>query len=74
MARPEKVPCSSSPSWWRYASRHELFGRSVPGPRRLTLLSGACTSMVVVTTTLAYTFDGVSIVFAMLLMRGGVLV
>ena len=29
--------------------------------------------MIIVTTTLAYTFEGVSIVFMMLLMRGGVL-
>lgn len=33
-----------------------------------------CASVTVATTTLAYTFEGVSIVFAMLLMRGGVLI
>jgi hypothetical protein len=60
--------------WWRYATHHTVAGRQIPGPTRLTLLSGACTSTIVVTTTLAYTFEGVSIVFAMLLMRGGVLV
>jgi hypothetical protein len=60
--------------WWRHATRHVVLGRSIPGPQPMTLLSGACTSAIVVTTTLAYTFDGISIVFAMLLMRGGVLV
>jgi hypothetical protein len=39
-----------------------------------TFLSGLCTAAIIPTTTLAYTFSGVSIVFMMLLMRGGVLV
>ena len=60
--------------WWRYASQRYLLGRLVPSPTRWTLLSGLCTAAIVVTTTLAYTFEGVSIVFIMLLMRGGVLV
>lgn len=60
--------------WWRYATPWVLAGRTLRRPRGLTLISGACTSAIVVTTTLSYTFDGVSIVFAMLLMRGGVLV
>jgi hypothetical protein len=60
--------------WWKYASTSVVFGRRVPHPGRYTLLSGLCTAAVIGTTTLAYTFDGVSIVFVMLLMRGGVLV
>ena len=60
--------------WWKYASSFELAGIRVPRPTRYTLLSGICTAGVIATTTLAYTFDGVSIVFMMLLMRGGVLV
>ncbi len=60
--------------WWRSATQFQALGRSWPRPTRLTLLSGAATSTIVVTTTLAYTFEGISIVFAMLLMRGGVLV
>jgi drug/metabolite transporter (DMT)-like permease len=64
--------------WWRYATQRQLHIRgrtvSVPSPRWRTLLSGTCTATIVVTTTLAYTFEGISIVFAMLLMRGGVLV
>lgn len=60
--------------WWKYAGRKTIFGRSMPFPGRWTFLSGICTSAIIATTTLAYTFDGVSIVFMMLLMRGGVLV
>ncbi|MFT5432886.1 MAG: hypothetical protein ACI9OJ_003590 [Myxococcota bacterium] len=60
--------------WWKYAGRRQILGFSVPGPDRWTLASGLCTAGIIVTTTLAYTFDGVSIVFVMLLMRGGVLI
>lgn len=60
--------------WWRYASRVQLFGLSIPAPTRWTFLSGLCSSTIIATTTLAYTFTGASIVFMMLLMRGGVLV
>jgi protein-tyrosine-phosphatase len=50
--------------WWRYA-------RLIPG--RDTFLSGIAFAVIIGTTTLAYTFPGISIVFALLLMRGGVL-
>lgn len=60
--------------WWRFASHGRLFGVSLPRPTRYTFLSGLCTAAIIGTTTLAYTFDGVSIVFVMLLMRGGVLI
>lgn len=60
--------------WWHYATPWKLGGVTLRRPRALTMLSGACTSAIVITTTLAYTFEGISIVFAMLLMRGGVLV
>ncbi len=60
--------------WWKAATPWIVGGLTLRRPRLLTLVSGACTSAIVLTTTLAYTFDGVSIVFAMLLMRGGVLV
>jgi len=59
--------------WWKYATQFKLFGRSFPRPRWFTFLGGICLSVQIITTTLAYTFDGISIVFAMLLMRGGVL-
>lgn len=64
----------SSMRWWRFATQRAIGSIIVPTPRLRTILSGICTSTIVVTTTLAYTFSGISIVFAMLLMRGGVLV
>lgn len=60
--------------WWKHAGRRTLLGVSVPVPSRWTFLSGLCTAAIIGTTTLAYTFRGVSIVFMMLLMRGGVLI
>jgi len=60
--------------WWKYAKHSTVFGVSVPHPTKWTLFSGIFTSLIIGTTTLAYTFDGVSIVLAMLLMRGGVLI
>ncbi len=60
--------------WWKYAGRARVGKWTIPFPSRWTFLSGVCTSAILLTTTLAYTFHGVSIVFVMLLMRGGVLV
>lgn len=60
--------------WWKHAKHSTILGISVPRPRWYTFLSGLCTGGVIMTTTIAYTFDGISIVFAMLLMRGGVLI
>jgi hypothetical protein len=51
--------------WWRYFTRREL--------PWMIVLSGFGTAVIIVTTTLAFTFTGVSILFALLLMRGGVL-
>jgi hypothetical protein len=58
--------------WWRYARRPD--GTGWPRPNRWTFLSGLATATILITTTLAYTFEGVSILFVMLVMRGGVLV
>ncbi len=63
----------ASTGWWKAASRRRLWGIQVPFPTRWTALSGLCGATILTTTTLAYTIDGVSIVFMMLLMRGGVL-
>jgi hypothetical protein len=60
--------------WWKYATVWQLGPLRLPRPTRWTLFSGVCTAGVIATTTLAYTFDGVSIVFMMLVMRGGVLI
>ncbi len=59
--------------WWRHAGRRVVLGRALPCPGRLTLLSGLCSSGIIATTTLAYSFSGVSLVLVALLMRGGVL-
>ncbi len=64
----------SAMGWWRYAPRRQLLGLNVPWANRWTFLSGLCTATVIMTTTLAYTFTNVSIVFVMLLMRGGMLI
>lgn len=60
--------------WWRYATHFTLLGVSLPRPQWFTFISGVLTSGQIITTTLAYTFEGISIVFMMLLMRGGVLI
>jgi hypothetical protein len=57
--------------WWRAAVKP---GGRLPTPTILTAVSGLCASGIIATTTLAYTFKGVSIVFVMLLMRGGLLI
>ena len=59
--------------WWRAASRATVLGLSLPVPTRWSALSGLCAATIMVTTTLAYTFEGASIVLMMLLMRGVVL-
>lgn len=59
--------------WWRFATRRKVGNLQVPTPTRWTALSGLCGATILTTTTLAYTIEGVSIVFMMLLMRGGVL-
>ncbi|MFO0623988.1 MAG: hypothetical protein U0325_00100 [Polyangiales bacterium] len=59
--------------WWRSAGRRTLGPWSLPFPSRWTALSGLCGATILTTTTLAYTISGVSIVFMMLLLRGGML-
>jgi protein-tyrosine-phosphatase len=60
--------------WWKYAGRRRVLGKMIPFPSLWPGLSGLATAIIIATTTLAYTFTGISIVFALLLMRGGVLV
>lgn len=59
---------------WRQASVRRLAGIRIPTPRRDTLLSATCAAVIVGATTLNFTFEGVSILLALLLMRGGVLI
>jgi hypothetical protein len=56
--------------WWRHAAWRTTPWRDV----RLTIASGVCSSAIIATTTLAYTFTDSSILLMMLLLRGGVLV
>src|SRR6185369_199211 len=60
--------------WWKYAGRREFFGVQVPFPRPLTFLSGVCMATIMGTTTLAFTFGGLSIVVVLVLLRGGTLI
>jgi protein-tyrosine-phosphatase len=60
--------------WWKHAGRREFFGISLPFPRRLTFLSGICMATIMGTTTLAFTFGGLSIVLVLVLLRGGTLI
>ena len=61
-------------NWWKYAGRREFFKIRIPFPRRLTFLSGICMATIMGTTTLAFAFEGVSIVLVLVLLRGGVLI
>jgi hypothetical protein len=60
--------------WWRYIPRKRIFGFSIPQPRTTTLISGLGYASIILTTTLTYSLNGVSILLALLLMRGGVLI
>ena len=60
--------------WWKYAGRREFFGIQVPFPRRLTFLSGVCLATIMATTTLAFTFGGLSIVLVLVMLRSGTLI
>jgi protein-tyrosine-phosphatase len=60
--------------WWKYASRRQFSVFSIPSPPATVMLSGLGTAVIIATTTLAFTFTGVSILFALILMRGGVLI
>jgi protein-tyrosine-phosphatase len=59
---------------WQCIDRRRVFGLMVPVVRARTLISGVATAVIIATTTLNYTFVGISILFALLLMRGGVLI
>lgn len=52
--------------WWRHAR--------LPAVNRETLLASAFHALIIGATTLNYTFEGVSILFVLLLMRGGILI
>ncbi len=63
----------TSMKWWNYVSRRKFFGISVPFPRGATCFSGVCLAIIMGTTTLAFSFSGLSIVLVLVLLRGGIL-
>lgn len=60
--------------WWRKANLVRVLGVQIPWPRWSTFLSGIGTAMLLFTVPLSLTFEGVSIPFMQLIMRGDVLI
>jgi protein-tyrosine-phosphatase len=60
--------------WWRYIGHRRVLGRVRRVPSRTMIMTGFFMALVIATTTLNYTFAGVSILFMLLMMRGGVLI
>jgi protein-tyrosine-phosphatase len=60
--------------WWRYIGTRSLFGGTRRFPSRTMIIAGFFMALVIATTTLNYTFAGVSILFMLLMMRAGVLI
>ncbi|WP_242148757.1 hypothetical protein [Sphingomonas sp. BAUL-RG-20F-R05-02] len=60
--------------WYREANTVAVAGLRVPFPTRYTLLSAFGTALVLFTVPLSFTFQGVSIPFIQLLMRGDILI
>ena len=60
--------------WWGYATHRRVFGLSIPVPTRSTFLSGLCMATIIGATTLAFSISGASILFVLVLLRGGVLI
>jgi protein-tyrosine-phosphatase len=58
---------------WSSLGRWRLGPLNIPTVRSLPLISGLATAVIIATTTLNYTSTGISILLALLLMRGGVL-
>jgi len=60
--------------WWKHGRQRRVLGLNVVVPRRQTLISGVGFATIIFTTTLAYSFSGISIMLALILMRAGVLI
>ena len=58
---------------FRFANTRRVFRRNVPMPRVDTIISGLGFAVIIATTTMAYSFSGISIVLALVMMRAGVL-
>jgi protein-tyrosine-phosphatase len=59
--------------WWKHAAHRTVFSVRVPVPNRWTFLSGVCMAVIIGTTTLAFSFAGISVVLMLILLRGGTL-
>jgi protein-tyrosine-phosphatase len=55
--------------WWKYSRRREIGGVRVPFPGKETAMSALWMALIVGTTTLNFTFPGVSILLVLVLMR-----
>src|SRR5262249_34506614 len=64
----------SATDGWRWIDRSSVLGLRIPVFSRWMVASGVATAVIIGTTTLNYTFAGISILLALLLMRGGVLI
>jgi protein-tyrosine-phosphatase len=60
--------------WWKHAGRRRFFGLNIPFPNRWTFLSGLCIAVIIGTTTLAFSFSGISILLVLVILRGGILI
>jgi hypothetical protein len=60
--------------WWRFATYRLVAGLALPWPRPGLIVSGLGTAALIAATTLAFSFRGVSVVLALLMLRGGVLI
>ncbi|HYK04636.1 MAG TPA: hypothetical protein VE974_22985 [Thermoanaerobaculia bacterium] len=60
--------------WWKYASFRRFAGIPIPVTTPAIALSGFGLALIIGSTTIAFTFKGISIVLALLLMRGGLLI
>src|SRR5262249_41244464 len=56
-------------NWWGHARRRTVAGVSIPFPGPETARSAFCMALIVGTTTLNFTFPGVSILLVLILMR-----
>lgn len=59
--------------WWKYGRKRRVLGLNLPFPRPEAFVSGIGFAAIILTTTLAYSFSGVSIILALVMMRSGTL-
>lgn len=62
--------------WYRIdsLSRINFMGMNIPSELPYIIASGVCTAVVIPTTTLLYSFRGISVMVAMVIMRGAVII